>query len=123
MRVTPLLLFLSLLLSCSSPSLREEDCLNRDWTQQGKRDAQKGLSKAMYSTYIKVCNLRSQNKRLELYNSGYREGQISYCNYQNGFLVGESGREFPDVCLIKDYPQYRKGFLSGQKKGLSKKAP
>jgi len=103
--------------------LREEDCLQRDWTLQGKIDAQKGLSKDMYSTYLRVCGLKPQETRREMYTSGYREGQKYYCNYQSGFLVGESGREFPTVCPKDLYPNYRKGFLFGQKKGLSKKAP
>jgi hypothetical protein len=110
------LLFALLLSSCST--LKDEECQNRDWHQQGLFDGQKGYSKEMYTTYLKVCEQQESSQSKEAYLKGYLQGTKRYCTYNKGLLVGESGRPYPDACPSDNYPQFSQGYKKGKKKAL-----
>ena len=113
------LLSLALLLftfSCST--LKDEDCTERNWKEQGFRDASKGYSDSMYETYLKVCEQEKSASTLALYMEGYDIGAKKYCTLNKGILVGEAGRPYPEVCPKEQFPEFNKGFLKGKKKTL-----
>lgn len=109
------------LLSCAS-TLKEEDCIGRDWTKQGLSDSSRGLEKTMYETYINVCSQEEDPTTLKNYLEGYLVGAKKYCTYHQGKLVGESQRTFPSVCKIEKFDQFTKGYNEGKKKGPQKRA-
>ncbi len=105
-----------ILSGCST--LKDEECQNRDWQMQGLLDGQKGYSKAMYSTYLKVCEQNETKVTRDSYMKGYRNGTDRYCTFNKGILVGESGRTYPDACPADDYPKFSQGYKKGKKKAL-----
>lgn len=110
--------FLFCLSSCST--LKDEDCENRDWKDQGFRDASKGYSPEMYQTYLKVCEQSETKETLELFQSGYQEGALKYCTFEKGILVGEAERPYPKVCPKEKFSEFHRGFLLGKKKALKR---
>lgn len=115
------LTFFSLFCSCST--LKDEDCDNRDWNQQGFMDASKGYSFEMYDTYLKVCGQSETPETKELYRNGHKLGAKKYCTYNKGELVGESGRPYPQVCPKTSFPEFERGYKKGKKKALKAEGP
>lgn len=115
--IVPSLLFIAITLSSCS-TLKDEDCQNRDWREQGNYDGAKGYTKEMYYTYLKVCEQTENKASLDQYLEGYQTGSKRYCTYNKGLLVGESGRPYPQVCPREEYPDFDKGFKKGKKKTL-----
>lgn len=110
------LLLSFILISCST--LKDEDCSNRNWHQQGLSDGERGYSSEMYTTYKKVCEQGEDPKTKKTYLQGYQKGAEKYCTYDKGKLVGESGRPYPTVCPSKKFPKFEKGYNLGKKKAL-----
>jgi hypothetical protein len=109
------ILLLILLISSCGSTLKEEDCSQRDWLEQGLSDASRGLEKSMYSTYLKVCSQIEKANTLEQYLKGYLQGAKRYCSFYQGKLVGESARPFPSVCEVAKFDEFSKGYIEGKK--------
>jgi hypothetical protein len=106
--------------SCSS-SIRDEDCKNLNWKEQGSRDAARGLSLSMFETHQKIClQGASFQKEIKLYKLGYQQGQKKYCHYRIGKLLGVSGSPINPSCDQVKFPLYYKGYEEGAKESKKK---
>lgn len=105
-------LILLSLLSCST--IKEEDCENRNWYQQGFLDGSSGLDRSMYDTYLKVCEQKETPESKETFMKGHALGSTKYCTKRNGYLVGESGRPLPKQCDSLEFPDFKEGYEKGR---------
>jgi len=98
-------------------SISEKDCRLGDWYQHGLQDGQNGASNKA-SSYAEDCKEYGVTVNTKLYNDGRDEGLKSYCTYENGSYLGESGGSYNNVCPAGLSAE----FLSGYKpnKALSR---
>lgn len=98
-------------------SISEKDCRLGDWYQHGIKDGQNGKANRAAS-YAEDCAEYKVTVDTKLYNEGRNEGLKSYCTYENGSYLGESGGSYNNVCPA----ELSREFLSGYKpnKALSR---
>ena len=91
-------------------SISEEECRLGDWYQHGLKDGQNGNTNRAAS-YADDCKEYNVSVDTKLYNEGRNEGLKSYCTYENGSYIGESGGSYNNVCPAG----LSREFLSGYK--------
>lgn len=101
MRTAPLILPL-LLAGCAS--LSPEQCRHADWRQIGFSDGAEGMSAARINDHAKACAEQGIRPNLDEYLRGREQGLRSYCQPENGFVVGRRGGE----ANVADCPEQMK---------------
>lgn len=99
------------LMSCASIS--EDDCQVGAWGDYGYKDGLKGRSSDRVAKYAKKCAEFGVKPDSAAYLSGYDQGVMKYCTYQQGYALGENGDSYNQVCagpLAADFaPGYDEG--------------
>jgi hypothetical protein len=80
------------LILAACATLSPEQCQNADWRQIGYADGTQGLPGSRIQDHANACAKNGVRPDMEAYLSGRMEGLISYCQPENGFEVGRSGR-------------------------------
>jgi hypothetical protein len=80
------------LILAACATLSPEQCQNADWRQIGYADGAQGLPGSRIQDHASACAKHGVRPDMEAYLSGRMEGLISYCQAENGFEVGRSGR-------------------------------
>lgn len=113
---TRVLLFLGLTLSLSAAgcaSISEDDCQVGAWGDYGYKDGLNGKSSDRIAKYAKKCAEFGVSPDGAQYLSGYDQGVMKYCTYQQGYELGENGSAYNQVCsgsLSADFaPGYDEG--------------
>jgi hypothetical protein len=105
-----LFLTLSLLFISSCATLSEKDCKNGNWKAIGLRDGSNGLPKSRLEAHQKACSDYGVTIDSSLYFAGRTEGLKRYCQPENGYRMGETGKHYHNVCTSKKfYENYRLG--------------
>lgn len=86
-----------LVTGCASlPSKTEIDCTALDWHALGVADGTAGRYAYEVGRYKKRCP--AIKPELAVWEAGRSEGLKSYCTKANAFALGQSGRNFNQVC-------------------------
>jgi hypothetical protein len=107
-----LLPLLALLPGCASMSKAE--CMTVDWQTIGYEDGAAGRSGDRIAQHRKACAKHGVTPDLSAYQAGREQGLREYCQPQNGYRLGENGRDNPGFCpadLAGNFEDaYRDGF-------------
>tara|TARA_B100000925_G_scaffold266740_1_gene226768 strand:- start:1140 stop:1676 length:537 start_codon:yes stop_codon:yes gene_type:complete len=105
-------IFLLLLIFSSCASLDEDQCKNGNWDIIGRRDGSNGEPLSVLEDHQKACSEYGVKINVSMYKKSRKEGLKQYCTGENGFEVGQSGREYHNVCKSK---KFKKNFRIGRK--------
>ncbi|MGX5201295.1 DUF2799 domain-containing protein [Aliikangiella sp. IMCC44632] len=105
-------IFISVLSGCAT--LSQDECLNANWNIIGMADGAKGRLPSYISQHREACAEYSVVPNLEAYLKGHTQGVKEYCNYHNGFRVGESGGRHNGVCKGQLAAEFNKGVVAGK---------
>jgi len=115
-RMSRLTLWLSVvlvLLLSACASMNEEECLSANWNMIGLEDGARGASINTLSQHRKACAKVGVVPDRSQYEAGHAEGMERFCNYDNGYSLGDSGAKINLEC-----PQSAQSFVAGYEKGL-----
>jgi Protein of unknown function (DUF2799) len=107
-----LLPLLALLPGCAS--MNKAECMTVDWQTVGYEDGAAGRSGDRIAQHRKACAKHGVTPDLSAYQAGREQGLREYCQPQNGYRLGENGRDYPGFCptdLARNFEDaYRDGF-------------
>jgi hypothetical protein len=104
---------LAVLSGCASMS--KDECLSANWRQVGFSDGAKGLPNKQIEQHAKACAEYGVQVNLDEYLSGRAQGLLTYCQAENGFVVGRSGERQ----IVTDCPEHlRTAFIEQYNHGL-----
>jgi hypothetical protein len=104
---------LAVLSGCAS--MNKEECLSANWRQVGFSDGAKGLTNKQIEQHAKACAEYGVQVNLDEYLSGRAQGLLTYCQAENGFIVGRSGERQ----VATDCPEHlRPAFMEQYNRGL-----
>jgi Protein of unknown function (DUF2799) len=110
--ILALLPLLALLPGCATMSKAE--CMTVDWQTVGYEDGAAGRSGDRIAQHRKACAKHGVTPDLSAYQAGREQGLREYCQPQNGYRLGENGRDYPGFCptdLARNFEDaYRDGF-------------
>lgn len=101
-----------LLVGCASAS--KEQCKNANWQAYGERDAKVGLANS-FSTWTKTCREFEVVPDNKQYNAGYSKGLSSFCTYETGYMLGNEGKNNPQICFGERQKDFAKGYRDGKR--------
>ena len=93
--------------------MSRDECLTMNWRAAGLADAAVGAPKNSVLEHSQVCSKYSAEVDRALYAQGYQEGIAQYCTKANGFVVGQNGDDYLNVCPA----DFESDFLSGWNAG------
>ena len=96
-RTLPVLILAVLLIS-GCATLSESQCMAGDWETVGYRDGLAGKQSAELLDHQNACVRHGVIPDRTEYLAGWEDGVRQFCQPNNGFAVGESGRDFVSVC-------------------------
>lgn len=76
-------------------------------------DGGAGRTKAAYETRLSLCGLRGDAAARDAYLSGYAEGLVSYCSYENGERLGRAGAPPTLTCPPHLERRFSDGYAAG----------
>jgi len=120
LRIFTLLAVLAWLPGCAT--LDKDECLVADWRLIGYQDGVAGKSSAAVGTYRKDCAKHAVVPDLDAYQAGRAEGLLEYCEADNGYRLGSSGRGFSTVCPSHLEDDFRAAYNRGREIYLARSA-
>ena len=93
--------------------MSEKECRKGDWYGLGIKDGSQGLTPVKYFDYEAACAEYNIKAKRDRYNEGHTIGLKTYCRYEMGKEVGESGEAVNQLC--NGVAGYKKGFEDGKK--------
>jgi len=100
MKIIGLMLFI-LVTSCAT--LSENDCKNGNWKLIGKKDGISGKPLKVISQHQEACSPYKVKVDTKEYESGRKEGLVTYCKSENGYQEGLAGHTCHNVCTSKEF--------------------
>ncbi len=94
-------------------TMSENQCLANDWQTVGYADGANGHGPSRLLKHQDACMKHGVNPDREAYLSGYRNGVTVFCTPRNGFMRGESGYSYSQVCP----PELERAFHAGYRDG------
>ena len=94
-----LLILVALYLSgCAVMSV--EECEVADWGELGYKHGTNGVpaNSNKLAPYIKACGKGGITPDRKLYENGRAAGARVYCEPENGFIIGRSGKPYNNIC-------------------------
>lgn len=79
-------------------TLSEQQCLANDWQTVGYADGANGHGPSRLLKHQDACMKHGVNPDREAYLSGHRNGLTVFCTARNGFMRGQSGYSYSQVC-------------------------
>ncbi|MBW2423461.1 MAG: DUF2799 domain-containing protein [Deltaproteobacteria bacterium] len=112
-RFLPALLVLASLACADRGTMSESQCAAGDWQTVGYRDGAIGLRSTRLLAHQDACVPHDVIPQRDEYMLGWREGIREFCDPDNAFQVGRSGRIHHNVCPADQ----RNDFLAAYKEG------
>lgn len=101
------------LVACKSNVKEEVTCTGIDWYELGMTTATQGKSVRTFNRYRDNCGDNLDKNAMHLYLDGYSKGIIQYCTFENGYQLGNTSLENPNICPTELSEQFDKGFQKG----------
>jgi hypothetical protein len=95
-------------------TLSKSDCLAGDWARIGRQDGAEGRTRSRFSDHVEACQEYGVGPDRATYESGYREGLVSYCTPENGFDIGRRGRVYENVCPASQEGDFLARYRAGK---------
>ena len=111
-----MLVVLLVLSGCST--INKLECRKANWKQVGLDDGNKGLP-SMLDEYERSCLKNKIIPDGDEYREGHKIGVAQYCTEENGYILGEIGKDFPFVCTGNHW--FKGGYKQGRAKFLKNK--
>lgn len=112
--VLSMLAAVTVLAGCAT--MNKDECLAANWRQIGYSDGAKGLSNKRIEQHAKACAEYGVQVNLDDYLAGRSQGLLTYCQPENGFIVGRSGEKQ----IATDCPEHlRSAFLEQYNHGIT----
>lgn len=108
--LTVLLFFLS---SCQSPP--KINCSELNWREVGKDLALQGTPKKSGLVKLKkTCRQKDHLYDENAFNDGYSDGIKVFCQIDNGFRLGQSGKVYNETCKNENEDKFITGYIKGR---------
>lgn len=112
-----LLVLVSLALTlggCANRSLSAHQCSAGDWYSVGYRDGQSGADVSRVLTHQDACGRHGIVPDSDRYRDGWAEGIARFCQPEQGFDQGISGRPYRNVCPSQQAQLFRVAYDDGR---------
>lgn len=106
------LVFSLLLGGCAS--LSESQCIAGDWQTVGMRDGLAGQHSAHLLNHQNACVKHGVVPDRQAYLAGWEQGVRQYCQPDNGFVVGERGAGYNNVCPAHLQGAFQEAYEEGR---------
>lgn len=80
------------------PHWTKAQCTSIDMHQKGLEDGRSGHDSSTFANYQNDCNSYKITLNRQRYMNGWKAGNGEYCETNNIYLVGKSGKPYPVVC-------------------------
>ncbi|MGJ8680026.1 DUF2799 domain-containing protein [Paraglaciecola sp.] len=97
--------------SCGSTQLEVSECKSTNWEQKGLKDGASGVDVLEFNNYVAACETENVVPDKEAYYSGFQDGLVTYCTYDNGVELGKRSGKYYMAC--KDYKDFGTGYAKG----------
>ena len=104
--------FVAVALSCAT--LSENECLEADWFEVGRRDGSLGKQRSIFRDHYNACLEYQVRADRKAYYEGRAEGLNFFCTKQNGFEQGRRGRSYGHVCPVELESDFLAGYTQGK---------
>lgn len=94
--------------------MSEDECAVTDWQTVGFEDGARGYSSDQVARYRKACSKHGVAPDLQAYQAGRAKGLVEFCQPDNGFNVGASGRRYNGVCGSDVAPEFLDAYRDGR---------
>ena len=103
--------------ACSNTvKLTRAECEATHWNQLGLEDGTAGSEQTTLKKRVQDCVEYQTSPDLTAYQSGYEKGLSRYCVYSKGVALGQSGKDFNNVCAQFEYVLFGSGWMIGNSK-------
>lgn len=102
------------LTGCANRSLSAHQCTAGDWYSVGYRDGQSGADVSRVLTHQDACGRHGIVPDSERYRDGWAEGIARFCQPEQGFDQGISGRPYRNVCPAPQAQPFRVAYDDGR---------
>lgn len=107
-------LMMALVLLSGCASLSKEECKNADWFLIGFGDGSIGRPVNTVDDHRKACAKINVTPDLTSYERGHRKGLTDYCTAENGFVLGNGGGQYNEVCTRTNENSFLDGYHAGK---------
>ncbi len=95
-------------------TLSKEECLQSDWYGIGQRDGAAGIQgQSRLSNYQQTCEQHNIAFDSAQYLAGVELGLQTYCNKDQGFSLGSSGKAYDGICQNHEEKTFLHGYANG----------
>jgi len=105
------ILFIFLNISCTSALKRE--CEEKNWSDQGYKDAMLGHKKQRVAFHRTRCQKEEISVDVQVYNLGWSQGQTKYCSKNNAKELGQTGKKYKNICPQEVWDEFVKSHIEG----------
>ncbi len=95
-------------------TLDRSECEVANWEIIGFEDGATGKPASTVGQHRSACAEYTIAPDLNLYLQGHKRGVVEYCTFQNGFELGQRGRNLTDVCSDVNYQEFKSGYQKGK---------
>lgn len=107
-----MVLFALALGGCASMS--EEQCLANDWQTVGYADGARGQSPARLLKHTDACMKHGVKPDRDEYLAGHAEGVVVFCTPRNGFIRGQNGSGYSQICPVELERAFHAAYQDGR---------
>ncbi|HEY9134788.1 MAG TPA: DUF2799 domain-containing protein [Pseudomonadales bacterium] len=116
-RWASLLLFLMIISGCAT--LNEEECQLADWETIGYEDGRVGSNQI--GRHRSACAKHGITPDFEAYKAGHEQGLRIFCQPDNGFRIGTSGKSYGGICPADLESEFIHAYKVGKEIYLAKR--
>ena len=104
------------------PTVTENQCAAGDWYSIGYRDGQNGLHSSQLLKHQDACVEHGFYPDRPTYIAGWNEGVTLFCDPNNAFHLGETGRGHNNVCQGDARQPFLRAYSDGRSLFLARRA-
>lgn len=94
------------------------DC-SQEWVEIGKLDGMSGLPAKQIKRHAKPCD--GARDRVS-YERGWRQGLVTYCTMENGYIVATENQPYRKVCASDTEAAFLAGYRDGRRMATVRRA-
>lgn len=113
------LLAAALLTVSGCATLSESQCIASDWETVGYTDGAAGRQSSQLLKHQNACVKHGVIPDREAYLAGWNDGVRQFCQPENAFSAGESGRSFANVCPEDMQASFSAAYQEGRRLHLA----
>lgn len=115
LRLSAVLLLLSLTSACALFQMSQEECMNTNWEQAGYADGAAGKLPRSLTQAVTDCAKYGITVNQKLYHQGWKSGIRQFCTFEQGYTIGNQGLPLPTVCPEGSQKKFAAGWAKGSR--------